>query len=136
MRNFELDNKDPLKVWIRELGHESPSTGFQLNILKKLATQASVKPYEPVISSFAMKIIGGLLTAFFVSVLLFVPSSESSLSFWNQLPRFSLPKSSPYIPSLLMPKIELWAVFKISSIIFSLMAFCVAILASRKWRYQ
>lgn len=136
MRNFELDNKDPLKVWIQELGHESPSAGFQLSILKKLATQASVKPYEPVISSFAMKIIGGLLAAFFISVLLFVPSSESSLNFWNQLPQFSLPKASPYIASLPMPKIELGAVFKISIVIFSLMAFCVAILSSRKWRYQ
>ena len=36
MRNFELDEKDPLKVWIHESGAESPSAGFQLNILKKL----------------------------------------------------------------------------------------------------
>lgn len=136
MRNFELDEKDPLKVWIRESGAESPSAGFHMNILKKLSPQASAKPYEPVISSFAMKIIGGLLAAFFISVLLFVPASESSLSFWNQLPEFTLPRENLSLPALFLPKIELGPVFNISIVIFCLMAFCLAILASRKWRYQ
>lgn len=136
MRNFELDEKDPLKVWIRESGAESPSSGFQMNILKKLSTQTSSKPYEPVISSFGLKIIGGLLAAFFISVLLFVPASESSLSFWNQLPEFTLPLVNLSLPALFIPKIELGLVFNISILIFSLMAFCVAILATRKWRYQ
>jgi hypothetical protein len=133
MRNFELDEKDPLKVWIRESGAESPSAGFQLNILKKLSAEASAKPYEPVISSFGMKIIGGLLAVFFITVLLFVP--ESSLSFWNQLPDYNLPRLNLALPSLIIPKIELGAVFKISIVIFSLMAFCIAILAGKKWRY-
>lgn len=136
MRNFELDEKDPLKVWIHESGPESPSAGFQMNILKKLSAQTVAKPYEPVISSFAMKIIGGLLAAFFISVLLFVPASESDLSFWNQLPEFTLPRVNLSLPALLIPKIELGPVFNTSIIIFSLMAFCVAILASRKWRFQ
>jgi hypothetical protein len=135
MRNFELDEKDPLKVWIRESGAESPSAGFQLNILKKLSAEASAKPYEPVISSFGMKIIGGLLAVFFITVLLFVPASESSLSFWNQLPDYNLPRLNLALPSLIIPKIELGAVFKISIVIFSLMAFCIAILAGKKWRY-
>lgn len=135
MRNFELDEKDPLKVWIHESGAESPSAGFQLNILKKLSAQASAKPYEPVISSFGMKIIGGLLAVFFITVLLFVPASESSLSFWNQLPEYTLPRLNLSLPSIIIPKIELGAVFKISIVIFSLLAFCIAILAGRKWRY-
>lgn len=136
MRNIELDEKDPLKDWILESGTESPSAGFQMNILKKLATHTSAKPYEPVISSFAMKIIGGLLVAFFFSVLLLVPASESSLSFWNQLPEFTLPKVNLSLPDQFIPKIELGLVFKVSIGIFSLMGFCVAILESRKWRYQ
>lgn len=136
MRNFELDEKDPLKIWIRESGVESPSAGFQMNILKKLSIQASVKPYEPVISSFAMKIIAGLLAAFVIGVLLFIPASESSLSFWNQLPEFTLPRVNLSLPALMIPKIELGAVFKISIVIFSLLAFCIALLAGRKWRYQ
>ncbi len=136
MKNFELDEKDPLKVWIRESGTESPSAGFQMNILKKLSIQASVTTYEPVISSFAMKIIAGILAAFVISVLLFIPASESSLSFWNQLPEFSLPSINLSLPALIIPKIGLGLVFKISIVIFSLMAFSVAILASRKWRFQ
>lgn len=136
MKNFELDEKDPLKVWIRESGVESPKAGFHLNILKNLSTQATAKPYEPVISIFALKIIGGLLAAFVIGVLLFVPASESSISFWNQLPEFSLPSVKLTLPSLVIPKLDLGAVFNISIIIFSLMAFCVAILASRRMRYQ
>jgi hypothetical protein len=135
MRNFELDEKDPLKVWIRESGAESPSAGFQLNILKKLSAQALSKPYEPVISNFAMKIIGGLLIVFFITVLLFIPASESSLSFWNQLPEYTFPMINLSLPALIFPKIGLGAVFKISIVIFSLMAFCIAILAGRRWRY-
>ena len=136
MRNFEMEEKDPLKVWICEAGPESPKAGFHLNILNKLSTQSSAKPYEPVISIFAMKIIGGLLAAFVIGVLLFVPGSESSLSFWNQLPEFTLPSVSLTLPALTIPKIELGTVFKISIIIFSFMAFFVAILASRRLRYQ
>ncbi len=135
MKNFE-DEKDPLKVWIMESGFESPKAGFHLNILNKLSTQASAKPYEPVISIFAMKIIGSILAAFVISVLLFIPASESTLSFWNQLPKISLPNVNLTFPAILIPKIELGAVFNISFIIFSIMAFCVGILASRKWRYQ
>lgn len=136
MRNFELDKNDPLKVLILESGVESPSQDFKMNILKKLAAQASAPTYEPVISIFAMKIIGGILSAFFIGVLLFVPASESSHSIWNQLPRFRLPNVNLTIPALFFPKIELGAVFNISIVIFSLMAFCIALLASRKLRYQ
>lgn len=136
MRNFELDEKDPLKVWIIESGAESPKAGFHMKILNKLSTQTSAKPYEPVISSFAMKIIGGLLIAFFISVLLFVPSSESSLSFWNQLPEIPIPRVNLSLPSLVITKIELGPIFNFSIAVFSLLAFSLAILASRKWRYQ
>ena len=136
MRNFELGEKDPLKCLIRESGPESPKAGFHMNILNKLSTQACAKPYEPVISSFAMKIIGGLLVAFFISVLLFVPSSESNLSFWNQLPQFTFLKLNLPIPDLPIPRIELGPIFNFSIAIFSLMAFSFALLSTRKWRYQ
>lgn len=136
MRNFELDEKDPLKVFILESGAESPKAGFHLNILKKLSTHTIVTPYEPVISSFAMKIIGGILTVFVIGVLLFVPGSESSISFWNQLPEFHFPSVNLSLPVLYIPKIALGVVSNISIVIFSLMAFCVAILASRRLRYH
>ena len=136
MRNFELDEKDPLKVLIRESGAESPKSGFHMNILEMLSIEAASKPYEPVISSFVMKIIGGLLAVFFISVLLFVQASESNLSYWNQLPQFTIPKLNISIPDLAIPRIELGPIFNFSIAIFSLMAFIFALLSSRKWRYQ
>lgn len=136
MRNSELDERDPIKTWIRESGVESPKEGFHLNILNKLTPLPAVKPYEPVISAFTMKIIGGFLAAFFIGVLVFVPSSESNISFWNQLPSFILPKLTLTIPELVIPKIQLGPIFKFSIVIFSLIAFSLTLVASRKWRYQ
>lgn len=136
MRNFELDEKDPIKILIRESGVESPKEGFHLNILNKLTPLPAAKAYEPVISYFAMKIIGAFLAAFFIAVLLFVPSSESNISFWNQLPSFTLPKLNLSIPDLAIPKIQLGPIFKFSIVIFSLLAFSLTLIASRKWRFQ
>lgn len=136
MRNFELDDKDPIKILIGESGVDSPKVGFHLNILNKLTPLPAAKAYEPVISGFTMKIIGGFLAAFFISVLLFVPSSESNISFWNQLPSFTLPKLTLSIPDLAVPKIQLGPIFNISIVIFSLIAFSLTLMASRKWRYQ
>ena len=123
MKQEELNKLDPLKNWIKEVGMESPGPEFHMAVLKKIEVlPKTYLSYTPVISSFAWKVILGLLAVVFIGSLVFIPADSHSTSLFDKLPEYRVPKFNLTFPSL-----EFSPPFFLSIIAFFILGFIMIV---------
>lgn len=136
MKNHNMTNEEQLtKKWLIEAGNESPSKDFHLKILANIETKKSII-YQPLISSFALRLIGlGIITIFVLTILL-LPGGTTSDSVWNEIPTFSDSLQMLSLPKLSLPKINMGFVFNTSLFAFSILMFFWMLYYSKKLKTE
>jgi hypothetical protein len=137
MNTFEKDKNDPIAKWIKESSLDSPELGFHFRVLSQI-NSSERKKYEPVISTFGFQLIGSVLILLFASVAIFIPSTESSQTLWDQLklPIDQIFSISDFltIPSISNLKINL--VSGLSVCFFCLLSFGFMVFRSKNMRFE
>lgn len=70
--------KDILKKWLDEAGHERPSPGFSSRVLASIQAQEAKRAvFKPAISPLRIKLAVAGIAAFFIGILFFVPDGNT-----------------------------------------------------------
>lgn len=90
MKKESSKNIDQLGQWVKSAGFEAPSPGFSQRVLAQISLLPK-KEYEPVISTFGLKLILGYILTLFILTWYLFPAGNSSKNYWPKLHLDNLP---------------------------------------------
>ncbi|WP_057939870.1 hypothetical protein [Algoriphagus resistens] len=123
-----------IRQFIGELGTENPSIGFHKSIVAKLNHVPFASVYKPVISALAWKIIGCAIASIVISVLLFLPGGQNSISLVDQVSKIPFPQVTISLPKVSLPVLELSSLVIQSLVVFIVLGIITVITTLTKWK--